>query len=169
MFSRRNAERLNSHEWVIKFDSSLPSNLRVHLWAMSCIKMNEYTHPMESACVRRFLFVRAFRVVRTSSIIKFWGWRCHFRSKVWIEVRLRLGCAKEWQMNGSWHKVFTKRAIPTCVCVCVEGAFSMGSQLHPNPPLLYRVFPAQRQLTGPWLIAFHACLIRTYAATNLSH
>lgn len=35
-------------------------------------------------------------------------------------------------------------------------------------PPLFRVFWAQRQLSGPWVIAFHACLLRTYAATTLS-
>lgn len=33
---------------------------------------------------------------------------------------------------------------------------------------LFRVFSAQRQFSGPWVIAFHACLLRTNAATNLA-
>lgn len=114
MFSRKNTERVNmSH--------------KVHSWATYCMKMNEYMHPMESVCVRRLLLVSAFWVVCTSSVLKFGG------EDVTLEMRLRLDCAKEWKMNVSWHKV-----LPTCMCV--EGAFSMRSQLHPNPPFYSESF-----------------------------
>lgn len=53
-----------------------------------------------------------------------------------------------------------------CVCVRVLKWLSAWGLNYIQIPPLFRVFSAQRQFSGPWVIAFHTCLLWTYA--NLS-